>query len=153
MIAQIREGTHLRPVRAPPSPEANAIPDSSLFRRAAGDMSRLAAAALRRGVTASRDPTSSLLVVSPQVSARLFSADASGEAAATVAESQDDSFLKASREGNSVILVLLPFPLPVPIRVSSVACQFAWFWVGLGFNTLMLSSRLRIPSKELRGIE
>lgn len=151
MIAQIREGTHLRPVRAPPSPEANAIPDSSLFRRAAGDMSRLAAAALRRGVTASRDPSSSLLAVSPPVSARLFSADASGEAAATAAESQDDSFLKASREGNSVILVLLPFP--VPIRVSSVACQFAWFWVGLGFNTLTLSCRLRIPSKELKGIE
>jgi hypothetical protein len=78
------------------------------------------------------------LAVSPLVSARLFSADASGEAAATAAESQDDSFLKASREGSSVIFVLVPCPLPVPIRVSSVACQFVCFWVGLGFNTLML---------------
>ena len=106
MIAQIREGTHLRPVRAPPSPEANAIPDSSLFRRAAGDMSRLAAAALRRGVTTSRDLSSSLLAVSPPVSARLFSADASGEAAATAAESQDDSFLKASREGSTAYILM-----------------------------------------------
>ncbi|CAD6210693.1 unnamed protein product [Miscanthus lutarioriparius] len=62
-------------------------------------MSRLAAAALRRGVTTSTDLSSSLLAVSPPVSARLFSADASGEATATAAESQDDSFLKASREG------------------------------------------------------
>nr|ACG37801.1 hypothetical protein [Zea mays] len=62
-------------------------------------MSRLAAAALRRVVTASRDTTSSRFAVSAPVSARLFSADASGEAAATAAESQDDSFFKASREG------------------------------------------------------
>ncbi|KAL6907666.1 hypothetical protein ACP4OV_002705 [Aristida adscensionis] len=65
-------------------------------------MSRLAAAALRRGVAASRAPNSSSLVAPfAPVSARLFSADASGEAAAGAgaADSQEDSFLKASREG------------------------------------------------------
>jgi hypothetical protein len=87
-------------------------------------MSRLAAAALRCVVTASRDTSSSRFAVSAPVSARLFSADASGEAAATAAESQDDSFFKASREGSSVILVLLYFPLHVPVRVPPIACQF-----------------------------
>jgi len=62
-------------------------------------MSRLAAAALRRGVAASRDPSSSLLAASAPGSARLFSADASGEAAASGADSQNDPFLKASSEG------------------------------------------------------
>ncbi|CAN6284683.1 unnamed protein product, partial [Urochloa humidicola] len=86
-----------------PSPiPRDAIPgsDSSLFRRrAAGNMSRLAAAALRRGVAASRDPSSSRLAASAPASARLFSADASGEAAAAATESQNDPFLKASNEG------------------------------------------------------
>ncbi|PUZ41612.1 hypothetical protein GQ55_9G518400 [Panicum hallii var. hallii] len=63
-------------------------------------MSRLAAAALRRGVAASRDPSSSSrLAASAPGSARLFSADASGEAAAAGADSQNDPFLKASSEG------------------------------------------------------
>ena len=120
-------------VRTPP----DAIPDSSLFRRrAAGDMSRLAAAALRRGVAASRDPSSSPLAASALGSARLFSADASGEAAGAGADSQSDPFLKESSEGSSVILVLLHFHLPV--RVSAVSYQFVWFFVGLGFSVLFL---------------
>jgi hypothetical protein len=72
-------------------------------------MSRLAAAALRRGVAASRDPSSSSrLAASAPGSARLFSADASGEAAAAGADSQNDPFLKASSEGGLVLLVVLP---------------------------------------------
>ncbi|KAL6649711.1 hypothetical protein ACP70R_013935 [Stipagrostis hirtigluma subsp. patula] len=64
-------------------------------------MSSLAAAALRRGVAASRAPSSSRLAAFAPAPIRLFSADATGEAAATAtaADSQDDSFLKASREG------------------------------------------------------
>ncbi|KAG2541622.1 uncharacterized protein LOC120690269 [Panicum virgatum] len=62
-------------------------------------MSRLAAAALRRGVAASRDPSSSPLAASALGSARLFSADASGEAAGAGADSQSDPFLKESSEG------------------------------------------------------
>nr|CAB3496288.1 unnamed protein product [Digitaria exilis] len=61
-------------------------------------MSRLAAAALRRGVAASRGHTSSRLTSSMPASVRLFSADASGETTATAADSQDDSFLKSSNE-------------------------------------------------------
>ena len=72
-------------------------------------MSRLAAAALRRGVAASRDPSSSPLAASALGSARLFSADASGEAAGAGADSQSDPFLKESSEDSSVILVLLHF--------------------------------------------
>ncbi|RCV45347.1 hypothetical protein SEVIR_9G450800v4 [Setaria viridis] len=62
-------------------------------------MSRLAAAALRRSVVASRDPFSSLLAATAPASARLFSADASGEVAASAADSQNDPFLKSSSEG------------------------------------------------------
>ncbi|KAF8718687.1 hypothetical protein HU200_024987 [Digitaria exilis] len=62
-------------------------------------MSRLAAAALRRGVAASRGHTSSRLTSSMPASVRLFSADASGETTATAADSQDDSFLESSNEG------------------------------------------------------
>lgn len=61
-------------------------------------MSRLAAAALRRAVTASgvsSSPSSRSAAFAP-ASSRLFSTDASGEAAAG---SQDDSFLKSSGEG------------------------------------------------------
>ncbi|XP_062215992.1 uncharacterized protein LOC133916367 [Phragmites australis] len=63
-------------------------------------MSRLGAAALRRGVAAYTVPSASRLAAFVLASPRLFSADASGEAAAAAAaDSQDDSFLKASREG------------------------------------------------------
>jgi hypothetical protein len=101
-------------------------------RCAVGGMSRLAAATLRRGFAASRDLYSSRMSSFAPAYPRLFSADASGEASAassTAADSQDDSFLKASNEGNSgTLVVVVSFP-----RVLSV-----YLFVGLRFNKVLV---------------
>lgn len=92
-------------------------------------MSRLAAAALRRAATASgvsSSPSSRSAAFAP-ASSRLFSTDASGEAAGAAAGSQDDSFLKSSGEGSSRVLVSATFFYS---GVSSLFCSFVRSFVG-----------------------
>jgi hypothetical protein len=80
-------------------------------------MSSLAAAALRRAVTASGSRTLSISWAFSTVSSRLFSADA---AAAEAGSQGDDSFLKPCDAGSSPLPVLL---LGAPSRVLAVLLE------------------------------
>lgn len=104
-------------------------PNSAQRRRATGDTSRLGAAALRQAVTASLvSSSSSRSAAFALASSRLFSTDASGEAAGAGAGSQDDSFPKSSGKGSSRVLVSAAFfPLVfLPFSVSLLG--------GLGYS-------------------